>query len=313
MHKAIWRISYLIQKGKESLTGTVPDWSIVLYFIMPGSWRTSLFSSTYIAQRFLTKHNLGTCTYHHNNIELHVGDLQFTIPRTGFEQGDVFDILVPYLLIIHPEKAEEIRKWMRLNTDSFYDGPYLNEYTHLTSGDTVIDTGASVGLFSVIASKLVGETGKIYAVEPIEEVRIYLTHNLERNACSNVTILPYALGEHDGIVSFDINLGPHFEGSSKYISRGGAKRSIPQKTLDTLKQELSLERIHFIKADIEGSERDLIAGATDTFRQDHPLLALRTYHLPDDQEVLSRQLDTIGEYDYVIEKGTTLYAWHHER
>jgi hypothetical protein len=56
--------------------------------------------------------------------------------------------------------------------------------------------------------------------------------------------------------------------------------------LDNFVHEQKLERVDFIKSDIEGAERDMLKGARGVLKEFAPKLALCTYHLPDDPEVM---------------------------
>jgi hypothetical protein len=56
--------------------------------------------------------------------------------------------------------------------------------------------------------------------------------------------------------------------------------------LDKFAQESNLKKIDFIKSDIEGAEREMLAGARGVLKEFAPKLALYTYHLPDDPEVM---------------------------
>jgi hypothetical protein len=57
-------------------------------------------------------------------------------------------------------------------------------------------------------------------------------------------------------------------------------------TLDNFAHEQNLKKLDFIKADIEGAERDMLKGARGILKEFAPKLALCTYHLPDDPQVL---------------------------
>ena len=59
-------------------------------------------------------------------------------------------------------------------------------------------------------------------------------------------------------------------------------------TLDDFVKKNNLERVDFIKADIEGFERNMLSGAQETLKNFAPKLALCTYHLPDDPEVMTK-------------------------
>lgn len=80
-------------------------------------------------------------------------------------------------------------------------------------------------------------------------------------------------------------------------------------TVDKFVQDNGLQRVDFIKADIEGAERNMLMGAQKTLREYAPKLAICTYHLPDDKEVLT-ELILQANPDYVIEyQWEKLYAY----
>ena len=62
---------------------------------------------------------------------------------------------------------------------------------------------------------------------------------------------------------------------------------VPAVTIDNTIKTLKLDHIDFIKMDIEGAERNAVAGASKTISRFRPKMALATYHLPDDPEVIS--------------------------
>ena len=61
-------------------------------------------------------------------------------------------------------------------------------------------------------------------------------------------------------------------------------KQLPLTTIDKLVVELKLDRVDFIKMDIEGAEQRALQGAHETLAKYHPRMALCTYHLPSDPE-----------------------------
>ena len=87
-------------------------------------------------------------------------------------------------------------------------------------------------------------------------------------------------------------------------SNGGAV----QTTLDDFVRENNLPRVDFIKSDIEGFERHLLEGAQETLSRFAPKLAICTYHLPDDPEVLSGLIKKANPKYNIVQKRKKLFA-----
>lgn len=79
-------------------------------------------------------------------------------------------------------------------------------------------------------------------------------------------------------------------------------------TIDKFVEENKLERVDFIKADIEGSERDMLRGATSVLKTFAPKLAICTYHLPDDPEVLEKIIREANPAYTVVQMRHRLFA-----
>lgn len=89
------------------------------------------------------------------------------------------------------------------------------------------------------------------------------------------------------------------------------KEQVQVTSLDWLLREGLLPPVSFIKADVEGYERELLLGAEETIRRYHPRLSLCTYHLPDDWRVL-RDMVKGFRPKYRVKFGEALailYAW----
>ena len=97
--------------------------------------------------------------------------------------------------------------------------------------------------------------------------------------------------------------------ASGILNRGENRAIVEQITLDKFVKENNISQIDFIKADIEGMERNLLAGAEATIRRFKPGIAICIYHLPDDPEVLQGTLSKlVPEYKF-IKTEKKLYAW----
>jgi FkbM family methyltransferase len=166
--------------------------------------------------------------------------------------------------------------------------------------DIVIDAGAWIGDFSAYASK---KGAFVYAFEPCKETISYLKITKELNG--NIEIVPFGLGETKSIALLSHN---EFSSANQITTDKDNSEKIDITTIDDFVSELKLEKVDFLKADIEGFERYMLMGAKETLKRFGPKLAICTYHLPDDPEVLSKIiLDSNPNYT-IIQKKKKLYA-----
>lgn len=187
------------------------------------------------------------------------------------------------------------------------EGPYENKYVQISENDVIIDAGANIGIFSLLALKKGAK--KIYSFEPNKKTFETLEENIRLNSGENI-IEPIQKGLFDK------------KDSSQFIESGGGSRivglmesiegdttTISLISLDEFVQENNIKRVNFIKADIEGSERFMLKGAAETIRKYHPKLSICTYHLPDDKELLTKIiLDIDNSYKFRYSK-SKLFAW----
>jgi FkbM family methyltransferase len=188
-----------------------------------------------------------------------------------------------------------------------FSGSYEGGGVFLKRGDYVIDAGANFGLFSVLAGEKIGESGKAYAFEPIIESRKLLLKNLNVNKVNNVKIISNALGENNNKIEFVIF--NNLEGSSGYFQGDFPKEKVDQIKLDDFVKKNGIKKVDFIKADIEGMERDLLFGAEEIIKKFHPKISICTYHRPDDPDILQKIIQNfIPEYK-ILKTNSKLYAW----
>ncbi len=194
------------------------------------------------------------------------------------------------------------------------EGPYEYEEVCLLKGDMVIDLGANIGLFSCVAA---AKGCEVFAFEPTKEV----FEQLQENVRMNPSIYPFrmAASDMDGMMQFyeartdssDANTGNNTLLKSRAdMWNVGCRETMAKVTrLDTFVAQQGLQRIDFIKADIEGAERNMLSGAQNVLRDFGPKLALCTYHLPDDPEVMERLILEANPNYRIVHKWKKLYAY----
>lgn len=175
----------------------------------------------------------------------------------------------------------------------------------LRPGMTVLDIGANIGIYALIAGDKVGKKGKVYAFEPVPENIKLLGHNLRQNAAANVRIVRSAAGDKQGSVDISLvkdSLATHYIGAHP-------KNSIPVKvdTIDNFVKTHTL-KVDCIKMDIEGYEGFALEGAKKTLANNKNLKLLTELSAKylkrsgsDPKRVAGQLLDTF-KYCYVIEE-----------
>jgi len=150
------------------------------------------------------------------------------------------------------------------------------------TGDIVLDCGAHLGTYTREA--LADGAKLVVAIEPGPEQIVCLRRNLASDIAAGRVIV-YEKGVWDKEDSLTLHHNPHDPASDTFFgdpSRPGGKVRLT--TIDHLVADLKLERVDFIKMDIEGAEQRAIAGAQGTLARFKPRLAIAAYHRLEDQE-----------------------------
>lgn len=138
----------------------------------------------------------------------------------------------------------------------------------LRPGMVFVDLGANEGFFSVVASRLVGTTGKVLAIEPQTRLGPVIRRNLELNNATNVTLAQVAVSAEAGVAEF--NLAPDTNSGSSGLTRAtryaNPTQAVRTLTLDACLQEHNLSKVDVMKIDIEGYEYEAVLGAMELFR-----------------------------------------------
>jgi FkbM family methyltransferase len=151
------------------------------------------------------------------------------------------------------------------------------------ANDVVIDAGAWIGDFSAYAAS---KGAVAYAFEPVQKTYEWLLKTADLNA-PNIYPIHKGLSCRDG--ELNISIQENNSGGNSIVSeRDHIGEQIAITTLDNFVKTNNLTKVDFIKADIEGAERDMLCGATNVLKTFAPKLAICTYHLPDDPEVLEK-------------------------
>jgi FkbM family methyltransferase len=148
-------------------------------------------------------------------------------------------------------------------------------------GDVVLDCGANVGTFARFA--LDAGARLVVAIEPAPDNLECLRRNFVKEiAEKRLVIYPKGVWDKDDMLEFLVD--PENQAADSFvIHRHGAKAvvKLPLTTIDKMAGELQLDRVDFIKMDIEGAEVKALQGGRQTIAKYHPRMALSVYHQDD--------------------------------
>ncbi len=187
----------------------------------------------------------------------------------------------------------------------------------LKRGGIVFDAGAYVdGWYSLIAAKLVGFAGHVYAFEPNPRIYKQLKRNIALNEADNITLEKLALSDNSQITNFydgDMASSLSISQASDFGDNFRAKSYVIKTTslIDYIKKH-RISHVDLIKLDIEGSEyRVLKAARKLLIKRDAPdlLVEVVSEFLKQDEDLLFKLLNGVGYQAYSIHPaGLRLYT-----
>jgi FkbM family methyltransferase len=141
----------------------------------------------------------------------------------------------------------------------------------LEPADTVVDVGANLGEYTLIAARRVGPAGRVFAFEPHPGNNRLLTRSIETNGLANVDVFPFALSDARGQAFLDVSSGSHSGLARLTDSDGsGGNVAVACETLDTVRDRERIPRVALLKIDVEGFEPAVLRGAERTLTEDRP-------------------------------------------
>lgn len=134
-------------------------------------------------------------------------------------------------------------------------------------GSTVVDIGANVGYFTLLAARLAGEDGVVISFEPDPTSFSLLEKSVLKNRFGNVRLSNKCVSNLDGtrLLHFSITQNKGLHSISKEI--GGPSLEVSSTRLDTALESLQIPRIDLLKIDVEGAEPEVIEGARRLLRE----------------------------------------------
>lgn len=186
----------------------------------------------------------------------------------------------------------------------------VNAYRRMIRpGDVVLDIGANVGAHTLHFARCVGPNGLVVAFEPTD----FAFHKLLRNVSRNPTLAPRIRAEQAMIVASQGDRAPgqlysswplvrhaelHGEHCGKLMDINGARTE----TLDGFVQRAHIQRVSFIKIDVDGYEGDVLRGSLYTLARFKPtlIMELAPYTLEERGSSIDELLEILGSAGYTV-------------
>ena len=192
-----------------------------------------------------------------------------------------------------------------LKLNSAYSYHYFVKHL-INKGDVIIDIGANLGYYSFLFAKWTGDSGKVFSVEPI--LAYNKIFNEKAKKYKNITLYPYALGEEEKNV--ELVSSPQIG----FLSTGLPHIYDPQRDGKVENQEFkfeaqmkrpsllfgNLDRVDYIKCDIEGYEYIVLSDMVEIIRKYKPIVQVEVW--PDNEKKLLEMLNDLGYTPYKLHK-----------
>lgn len=178
------------------------------------------------------------------------------------------------------------------------DFDYYQHFYKVKRDDIVIDAGANCGHLSIFFSKLVGEKGKIFAFEPdkFNIERIAKNSKLNEDLKDNIIIEDLLLWNKNELIDF-YEAGT-VGSSAVWIPDNQHMVKKQAVTIDNWVKSNAIQKLNFIKMDIEGAEIEALEGCIETIKNLKPNFAIASYHIVNGEQTYLKLEQFFKEIGY---------------
>ena len=210
--------------------------------------------------------------------------------------SNVLDFTEPSIFKL---KDFDIPVWLTGFTESVsaLKSQYIDN-ANLSKGDIVIDCGAFMGITAMLFSDVVGEDGKVISIEADPINYKYAKENIQNYIIKNSygpILLNYALWDSVGNIEFssESNMG---SSAIEYVGYRAQSVLVNTITLSEIANKLKLNKVDYVKLDIEGAETKVI-NDSDFFSKYHPKLFIELHDIIGDNGY-NMIINKLNEYGY---------------
>jgi len=207
---------------------------------------------------------------------------------------------------LRPGTGDRFTAW-----ETFARNVYFSQNQYLRPGHTVVDVGANIGCFTLLAARLVGPEGRVVAFEPDPKNLTQLQRNIALNRLNNVMVLPNALGNRTALV--DLFGGGSSLFPSVFDKVDGRRDATPRGKVEMIALADALEKyqiahVDYLKVDCEGAEHLIFSTLSPDIARRIDQITMEIHKIAGyENGDLMDQLTGLG---YFLDKGDLFYFRH---
>ncbi|MCT9092606.1 FkbM family methyltransferase [Streptomyces sp. ASQP_92] len=217
-------------------------------------------------------------------------------------------LLNPYLRDHPRRRVVEARSGVRFAVDTqdliqrylYLFGVWEPHMTHwlqarLQAGDVFVDVGANIGAFSILASRAVGDSGRVVAIEASPEFHRRVLQHVDLNGCRNVRAVNVAVADSRKTLTFVLASSKNM-GANSIVPYDGPAESTFEMAALPLSEVLRADEIakaRVIKIDVEGAEGGAVRGLAPVLDELRPDVEIAVEVTPDRMEQLGDSVDEL--------------------
>jgi len=182
-------------------------------------------------------------------------------------------------------------------------------------GDTVMDVGANVGVYTSVLSRLVAPSGHVVAYEPIHESAESIRRFIRVSGVTNVVVREVGLSTRSGpgYLAAPRDFSGRLDDQQAHLTdrERSADYAIELSTLDDEMRMLDLTRLDFVKCDVEGAEFEAFRGGARSLSQFRPTILAEiesqwTMRYGTTTDEVMRYIQSLGHYRIYVVEGAEL-------
>ncbi len=201
-----------------------------------------------------------------------VGSVRWSLARWMPSNGGLREQVLGHVMYLNPKDYGLSRELLMYGVHEPITTALLQR--ELREGMVAVDIGSNIGYYALLEARLVGDSGRVLAIEPFSTSAAYLERNIAANGYRNVTVYRCAMGGENKAGNLYLYEAANFNSMTPHPTMIG-QEEVDIWRLDDLLHDQT--RIDFLRMDIEGYECEALSGMTGILAKFRPLLCIEVH------------------------------------